>query len=160
MSKKGSKLAPYTIRYNEISNLNLDSLDVYERFMAVWCQFSRREENGNFFVDFEQLPSWRQTANCSKTLYQYIVYHLDGHLDVVTEDVTCPDDHDDCSVSMLLSQSGAPHITSALLRVPPPTERRHSGRYSCRGRGLSPPTLHQHSTNHSLWQEYQINILL
>ena len=31
MSKKGSKLAPYTIRYNEISNLNLDSLDVYER---------------------------------------------------------------------------------------------------------------------------------
>ena len=72
-----------------------------------------------------------------------ILYHLDGHLDVVTEDVTCPDDHDDCSVSMLLSQSGAPHITSALLRVPPPTERRHSGHYSCRGRGLSPPTLHQ-----------------
>ena len=35
------------------------------------------------------------------------------------------------------------HITSALLRVPPPTERRHSGHYSCRGRGLSPPTLHQ-----------------
>ena len=82
-------------------------------------------------------------AKCSNTLYQYIVYHLDGHLDVVTEDVTCPDDHDDCSVSMLLSQSGAPHITSALLRVPPPTERRHSGHYSCRGRGLSPPTLHQ-----------------
>ena len=67
MSKKGSKLAPYTIRYNEISNLNLDSLDVYER-LAVWCQISRIEENGNFFVDFEKLPNSRQTANCSNSI--------------------------------------------------------------------------------------------
>ena len=159
MSKKGSKLAPYTIRYNEISDLNLDSLDV--RIWAVHgCMMSnqpeRREKRmvislltlSSCPVDGKQLTVQKHCIS--------ILYHLDGHLDVVTEDVTCPDDHDDCSVSMLLSQPGAPHITSALLRVPPPTERRHSGHYSCRAGDC----LHQHSTNHSLWQEYQINILL